>query len=139
MKKILLSIISIIMLFGGVVFSACGGGEVVSAIVLESEAFVNDDKDYIEIDITDEESRTVEIKATIENMEQGIVSVKNPNEGEVVYASSRYNASLNTNTITITTLGEGTADIIIGAEGTGRKIEDKKIRVYVYSDITGLA
>ena len=138
MKKILLSIISIIMLFGGVMLSACGGGDVVSSIVLESDAFVNDDKDYIEIDITEEESRTVEIKATIENMEQGIVSVKNPTEGGVVFAETRYNASLNTNTITITTLGEGTADIIIGAEGTGRKIEDKKIRVFVYSDITGI-
>ncbi len=134
MKKILISLFSILVLCMGAFISGCGEGDLVSAIMLESSSFANEDKNLIEMDITTEENPSVKIKATIDNQEEGRISVVNSSNN--VSVSYEYNASLNTNNIVVTALHEGTAELIVKA--MSGKVEEKKITIDVFSHITGL-
>jgi len=134
MKKILISLFSILVLCMGAFISGCGEGDSVSAIMLESSSFANEEKNLIEMDITTEETPSVKIKATIDNQEEGRISVVNSSNN--VSVSYEYNASLNTNNIVVTALYEGTAELIVKA--MSGKVEEKKITIDVFSHITGL-
>ncbi len=135
MKKILLSLFSIFMLITGAFVSGCGGGDQVYTIKLESSSFSNEQQNLIEIDLTTEERPTVTIKATVEGQDVGRITVRE--NSDAVTVTTEYNASLNTNTIIVTAEEEGTAELTI--VGQGQKVEEKKVIVYVYSDITGLS
>ena len=69
MKKIIYSLLSVFMLFTGIIFTACGEDNSTYSISFEQEVFTDQSRNYIEIDLTDKkegETVSVQIRATVD-------------------------------------------------------------------------
>ncbi len=131
LNKILLAFLSVFLIFGGVIFSACGNEVKKATISVSSQDFVA--QDYIEIDIGSAKT-SAQIIATVQGVDSGRVTVNNDYQS-IVSTSPIYNASSNSTTINISAVSEGKASImLLSEEGEGQKMID----VFVYSDILSL-
>ena len=138
MKKIIYSLLSVFMLFTVIIFVGCGEDKTSYAISFEETIFTDADRNYIEIDLTGKkEGETVDLEFTakIDGLKEGQITV-NSNYENIVKASAAYNASLNYNTITLQAVNEGYAEIIV--KGKSGNVEDEKILVYVYSNVSAI-
>ena len=129
-SKFFVALLSTFLLFGGVVFTACGEAPH-ATISVSSQDFVSED--YIEIDLGSDDT-TALITATVDGVSSGRVSVNNDFQS-IISANAVYNESSNSTQITIQGKSEGSASIVLRShEGNGQKV----INVYVYSDILGV-
>ena len=129
-SKFFVALLSTFLLFGGVVFTACGEAAH-ATISVSSQDFVSED--YIEIDLGSDDT-TALITATVDGVSSGRVSVNNDFQS-IISANAVYNESSNSTQITIEGKSEGSASIVLRShEGNGQKV----INVYVYSDILGV-
>ena len=129
-SKFFVALLSTFLLFGGVVFTACGEAPH-ATISVSSQDFVSED--YIEIDLGSDDT-TALITATVDGVSSGRVSVNNDFQS-IISANAVYNESSNSTQITIEGKSEGSASIVLRShEGNGQKV----INVYVYSDILGV-
>lgn len=129
-SKFFVALLSTFLLFGGVVFTACGEAAH-ATISVSSQDFVSED--YIEIDLGSD-ATTALITATVDGVSSGRVSVNNDFQS-IISANAVYNESSNSTQITIEGKSEGSASIVLRShEGNGQKV----INVYVYSDILGV-
>lgn len=132
MKKFWVAMMSIFVLLGGVILSACTKQEV--SLSLSSS--------FVEISIDDPEDKIV--TAEVKGVSEGRVSTTSSNTG-IVVANVVYNSATKLNTITlkVPTDSEGK---VIGNEGTTQVIvtslddstKTQTITVNVYSDILGM-
>ena len=130
LSKFFVAFLSTFLLFGGVIFTACGEAPK-ATIFVSSQDFVGED--YIEIDLGSDKT-SAQITATVEGVSSGRVSVNNDNQS-IVSTNAIYNESTNSTTINIVGKSEGNASIVLRSyEGSGQKV----INIYVYSDILGV-
>ena len=130
LSKFFVALLSTFLLFGGVIFTACGETPKAN-IVVSSQDFVSED--CIEIDL-DSDKTSAQIIATVEGVSSGKVEVNNDYQS-IISTTAVYNQNTNSTTISIVGKSEGNASIVLRSyEGNGQKV----INIYVYSDILGV-
>ena len=107
-SKFFVALLSTFLLFGGVVFTACGEAPH-ATISVSSQDFVSED--YIEIDLGSDDT-TALITATVDGVSSGRVSVNNDFQS-IISANAVYNESSNSTQITIEGKSEGSASIVL--------------------------
>lgn len=136
MKKFWVAIVSVFVLLGGVVFSACGKKDVTLSLSSNYEEIC--------INANGEDQDIKVVTASVGGVDEGRVSAASSNQN-VVVASVVYNVSSNQNTITLK-VPTDTNGNVVGNEGTARvvvtSLDDSRvtqiINVNVYSDIRGM-
>ncbi len=130
LSKFFVALLSTFLLFGGVIFTACGETPKAN-IVVSSQDFVSED--CIEIDLGSDKT-SAQIIATVEGVSSGKVEVNNDYQS-IISTTAVYNQNTNSTTISIVGKSEGNASIVLRSyEGNGQKV----INIYVYSDILGV-
>ena len=137
MKTKLAKIMTIIFLLlltlgGGVLFAACGKEPPKASVSITSQDIGEDG--VVQIDLAGV-NKTASISAVVSGVKSGGVWVNNDSPS-IVSTKTTYKETNNTNTITITGLREGKAQLEVRSlEGSGRAVVD----VFVYSDIVGMS
>lgn len=127
MKKFLVGLLSVFLIIGGSLLSACGKSE--TKLELSSQS--------VEIEINGGEgvSGTIDVAATVSGCDDKTVTVSvDGYENIVTYSTKNYSDGMTT--ITLKGLGEGSADVVVTTRD--RKVS-KTIHVEVFSYVNGMS